>query len=77
MVIPYNGNDGNKIMNITGPEHITRCFFSSVTESTKGVVAFPMDFFFPFPNNVRFTDNAYTYVKPWSYAVHHWKTSWL
>ena len=73
----YNGNDGNEIMRITGPEHITRSVMAKVTKDTEGVVAFPMDFFYPFPNNVRFTDNAYTYIRECSYAVHHWKTSWL
>jgi mannosyltransferase OCH1-like enzyme len=74
---PYNGNDANTIMHLTGPEHITRSVLKSVDENTRRVVAFPMDFFYPFPNDVRFTGDAYAYIKPWSYAVHHWKTSWL
>jgi len=74
---PYAGNDGNGVMNATGPFYFTRCFFSNVSEYTQGVVAFPMDFFYPFPNNVRFSHDAYTFVTSCSYAVHHWKTSWL
>lgn len=74
---PYSGNDGNKIMHLTGPEHITRCFLASVNWDTDDAVAFPMDFFYPFPNDVRFMGDAYSYIRPYSYAVHHWKTSWL
>ena len=74
---PYYGNDGNGVMDATGPFYFTRHFFSNVSEDTQGVVAFPMDFFYPFPNNVRFTGDALKYITPCSYAVHHWKTSWL
>jgi len=74
---PYSGSDGNGVMDATGPFYFTRCFFDSVSNDTQGVVAFPMDFFYPFPNNVRFTGDAQKYITPCSYAVHHWKTSWL
>jgi mannosyltransferase OCH1-like enzyme len=73
----YTGNNGDKIMDTTGPYYITRCFLRGARENPDGAVAFPMDFFFPFPGSERFTDKAYTYVKPISYAIHHWKTSWL
>lgn len=73
----YTGHDGNKIMDATGPYHITRCFLTGAREDSVGVVAFPMDFFYPFPNSMRFTDTARTYIRPVSYAIHHWKTSWL
>ena len=73
----YSGNNGDKIMDATGPYYFSRCFFETVNKDTKGVVAFPMDFFYPFPGKERFTDKAYTYVRPVSYAIHHWKTSWL
>jgi mannosyltransferase OCH1-like enzyme len=74
---PYAGNDGNGVMDATGPFYFTRCFFSSVGKDTEGVVAFPMAFFYPFPNHLRFTEDARKYILPASYAVHHWKTSWL
>jgi inositol phosphorylceramide mannosyltransferase catalytic subunit len=73
----YTGNNGDKIMDTTGPYYITRCLLAGAREQPDGVVAFPMDFFFPFPGDQRFTDKAYTYVRPVSYAIHHWKTSWL
>lgn len=74
----YNGEDGTKIMDATGPYHLTRCFFDSIIEDgIRGEVAFPMDFFYPLPNNVRGTSTPYDYIKPCSYAIHHWETSWL
>ena len=73
----YSGNDGDGVMGATGPYYFTRCFFASVNENTGGVVPFPMAFFYPFPNHLRFTEDAYKYILPCSYAIHHWKTSWL
>lgn len=73
----YDGNDGEKIMDATGPYYITRCMLAGAREDPRGVVAFPMDFFYPFPNHMRFTDTAQSYIRPFSYAIHYWKTSWL
>jgi len=74
----YNGEDGTKIMDATGPYHLTRCFVQAIKDDgVQGEVAFPMDFFYPLPNNVRGTKTPYDYIKPSSYAIHHWETSWL
>ena len=73
----YTGNNGDKVMDATGPYHITRAFLAGAREDPVGAVAFPMDFFYPFPNHMRFTDTAQSYIKPFSYAIHYWKTSWL
>lgn len=73
----YNGNSANMIMDVTGPYYFTRCFFNSVDKNTKGVVAFPMDFFYPLPNYLRNTNRPYDYVKDFSYAIHHWAVTWL
>lgn len=73
----YDGNMAHEIMNITGPYYFTRCFFNSVNKHTKGVVAFPMDFFYPLPNYLRNAKNPYNYVKDFSYAIHHWAVTWI
>jgi len=65
-----------KVFNSTGSFYFTRKFFETVNKNTKGVVAFPMDFFYPFPNNFRKKGQPYKYVKPCSYAIHHWAVSW-
>jgi mannosyltransferase OCH1-like enzyme len=72
----YNGGRARNIMNLTGPYYFTRCFNSEVTKETKGVVTFPMDFFYPFPNN-KLDQEPYQFVKPFSYAIHHWAVSWV
>jgi mannosyltransferase OCH1-like enzyme len=72
----YDGHDANMVMNTTGPYYFTRCFLNAVNE-TKGVVAFPMDFFYPLPNYLRSTKTPYIYVKDFSYAIHHWAVTWI
>jgi mannosyltransferase OCH1-like enzyme len=73
----YDGNQAYAIMDTTGPYYFTRCFFGTVNKDTKGVVAFPMDFFYPLPNYLRNTNKPYDYVKDFSYAIHHWAVTWI
>jgi mannosyltransferase OCH1-like enzyme len=73
----YVGNNAMEIMDITGPYFFTRSFLKGVTKDTKGVVAFPMSYFYPMPNNVRHESDPYKYILPNSYAIHHWAVSWL
>ena len=75
--IQYDGENGELIMNATGPYHLTRCFLKNVTENTQGVVAFPMQFFYPWPNYERFGKEPYKYIQSFSYAIHYWCVSWL
>lgn len=72
----YDGDNAPIVMDITGPYYFTRCFLKTVNRDTRGVVAFPMGFFYPWPNNMRYENNAYDYIKPYSYALHHWAVSW-
>jgi len=76
-IVPYDGENGEKIMSATGPYHLTRCFLKNVTSETKGVVAFPVQFFYPYPNYERFGKEPYKFIQPISYAIHHWGVSWL
>jgi inositol phosphorylceramide mannosyltransferase catalytic subunit len=73
----YDGEDANKIMDATGPYHLTRCFLQSVGDNFEGVVAFPMQYFYPYPNYERFGNEPYKFIKDYSYAIHHWHVSWL
>jgi mannosyltransferase OCH1-like enzyme len=73
----YSGNNGDIIMGTTGPYYFTKCFLDTARKAPEGVVAFPMDFFYPFPGKERFTNTSRNYITPLSYAVHYWKTSWL
>lgn len=69
----YHGNTPSQIMNATGPNYFTKCFLRSVVGH---VVAFPTEYFYPFPNNVRDEEDPYKYVTENSYAIHHWAVSW-
>ena len=71
----YDG-DWKKMFNTTGTYFFTRKFLEVVKEDTKGVVAFPMDFFYPYPNNTKRIGDPYSWVKLCSYAIHHWSVSW-
>lgn len=73
----YRGDSSSVIMSNTGAYHFTKCFLSQIKENANGVVAFPMDFFYPLPNSKRDTLLPYIYTKPFSYAIHHWKISWV
>jgi mannosyltransferase OCH1-like enzyme len=64
------------IFETTGNYFFTRKFLEMVDRNTEGVVAFPMDFFYPLANNIRGTDRPYDYVKDFSFAIHHWAVSW-
>jgi len=66
-----------KIFECTGSFFFTRKFLEVVKKDTEGVVAFPMGFFYPFPNNFRKAGAPYSYVKLCSFAIHHWEVSWI
>lgn len=73
---PYRGHDAMEIMRSTGPYFFTKCFLKEIDTDISGVVVFPFDFFYSFPNTQRHTTNPYSYVKECSYAVHLWDVSW-
>lgn len=76
-IIPYGGENGEKIMESTGPYHLTRCFLKNTSPESNGVVAFPVQYFYPWPNYERFGKEPYKFVQPISLAIHHWFVSWL
>jgi mannosyltransferase OCH1-like enzyme len=55
----------------------TRVFWSVVSKYQEGIVTFPPDYFYPFPNQRGHNRRSgIEYVKDCSYAVHHWSVSW-
>jgi len=70
------GGHWRTIFNETGAYYFTKKFIPVAEFNPKGVVAFPIGFFYSFPNNKRHEDTFENYVKPYSYAVHHWAVSW-
>jgi len=66
-----------EIFETTGSYFFTRNFFEVVGNYMEGVVAFPTDYFYPFPNQAGHESrNGRDYIKENSYAVHHWAVSW-
>jgi mannosyltransferase OCH1-like enzyme len=69
------------VISTTGNYHFTKCFLDIVmSKESDSVVAFPMSFFYPFPNTTRDTcvgEERARFIKEWSYAIHHWGVSWL
>jgi inositol phosphorylceramide mannosyltransferase catalytic subunit len=71
--------DAVQVMSTTGNYHFTRQFMDNMHKTT-GIVAFPMNFFYPFPNTTRDTcvgEERRRFIKDCSYAIHHWGVSWL
>jgi hypothetical protein len=83
-----NGDsDFQRILNATGPHHFTKCFMQAVWPENGSsydcgtVVAFPVSFFYPFPDVQRGNYSDIEEVKrvwvcPETYAIHYWKISW-
>ena len=73
------GGSWRKMFNTTGSYFFTKMFLKKVKADTRGVVAFPTDFFYPYPNNFVRKDpdvDPYSYIRLCSYAIHHWAVSW-
>jgi len=60
----------------TGPLYFTKMFCQVAPRDKLINVAFPASYFYPCGYDQRGTDKA-LWVKPESYAVHHWAGSWL
>lgn len=72
----YTGNRGSDIINITGPNVFTNAFLNTVTKNSLAV-AFPTQFFYPYPNNLKGKGDRYSFVGVDTYALHHWEVSWV
>ncbi len=60
----------------TGPIHFTRSFIACAGLHNNVDVALPATFFYPCGYNQRGQDSD-VWLRPESYAVHHWAGSWL
>lgn len=74
-------NDAVRIMNEAGPNYFSKLFLSFAQKNdTSKIVPFPVNFFYPFPGNIRneLTDitQRKTFLKNESMALHHWAVSW-
>ncbi|MFA6066676.1 MAG: glycosyltransferase [Candidatus Babeliaceae bacterium] len=60
----------------TGPLYATRVFCARALQSPGKICAFPPTFFYPCGYNQNTRDKK-SWIKPESYAIHHWAGSWL
>jgi mannosyltransferase OCH1-like enzyme len=74
-----------EILGVTGADKLTKIVLKYLTTATDPCVIFPKNFFYPFPPELRFgirndTEQdrklVYSYIKPTTYAIHLWHTSW-
>lgn len=71
------GGHWRDMFETTGSYFFTRCFFDVVKKIEDGIVAFPTDYFYPFPNQFGHEQrNGREYIRDCSYALHHWAVSW-
>jgi mannosyltransferase OCH1-like enzyme len=76
-MVKVTGGGWRNVFNTTGTYFFTNNFFRIVTGEDKGIVAFPTEYFYPFPNYKNHHElNGRDYIKDRSYAVHHWGVSW-
>ena len=83
------GNMGfrlNNILSVAGAEFITPLYMEYLKTTTDKAVLFPDSFFYPMPNSFREEIRGdtpsdivriHTYIRPNTYCVHLWYTSWL
>lgn len=74
----YPSSNPMNIIHTTGPEHFTRCFLKEVKNSGR-CVAFPVNFFYPWPCNNRDEtrrEKILSWLKHESFAIHYWDNSW-
>lgn len=68
-----------KVTNIieqSGPKFFTRIIFNKINEDSSAVIL-PLSYFYPLPAVARFAKtNPFSWVKPESYGIHLWESSW-
>ncbi|HVX00672.1 MAG TPA: glycosyltransferase [Candidatus Babeliaceae bacterium] len=60
----------------TGPEVLTQAFLSYIASDTTSIIALPISFFYPLPIGHLAREASY-WVKPETFAIHYWATSWV
>lgn len=70
-------NKHNKqIVSRTGPLFFTQIFYQAAPKTELRDIAFPASYFYPCNYNQR-NSASFNWLKPESFAVHHWAGSWL
>jgi hypothetical protein len=71
-------NDPSGVLETISSYFFTRVFFSVIKSYQERIVAFPHDYFYPFPNSKGHANrDGRVYIKDCSYALHYWSTAWI
>lgn len=71
--------DKHSILARTGPYFFTDCIRRSISSCSPYTILFPTTYFYPWPfyaRNEISMQKIRAWVKPESYAIHHWHVSW-
>lgn len=64
------------IMEETGPGFFTKKIFNNINEDSSAVIL-PLSYFYPLPAVARFNKkDPFSWVKPESFGIHLWESSW-
>ena len=74
--LPASAQQTQQIVVKTGPFYFTRIFCLYARQVPGITIAFPATFFYPRGYNQSFEERV-NWLKPESFAVHHWAGSWL
>ncbi len=65
------------ILHKTGPFHFTRAYKKHIATSGGAPLLLPVTYLYPWPEYMRREkDNLHLWLKPESFAMHHWEVSW-
>tara|TARA_B100001093_G_C26796933_1_gene1001551 strand:- start:12 stop:884 length:873 start_codon:yes stop_codon:yes gene_type:complete len=71
-------NEIHKILNVSGPEKLTREYFLISKKIAKEALILPSNYFYPYTNFMLNTKlDKYKEVKDVSIGIHHWEMSWI
>tara|TARA_B100000886_G_scaffold270420_1_gene194400 strand:- start:881 stop:1735 length:855 start_codon:yes stop_codon:yes gene_type:complete len=71
-------NDINHIIKNSGPENVTKEYFSLKKKIKDQILILPSNYFYPYPN-FRINDqiNKYLEIEEISIGIHHWEMTWM
>ena len=72
-------HDFTHTLNRTGPVFLTKVFLATAGKYGTNDVAFPINFFYPFPDPQRHKNTPgqiYKWIRPETYGIHYWDISW-
>ena len=71
-------NDISKIIENSGPEILTKQYFSLIKEIAEDTLILPSNYFYPYPNFLLNSNvDRYKEIDNLTIGIHHWEMSWM